>query len=80
MSVPINQQDYERFLKLAAAIKEVGIGEISIYTGHQRDRNGGGCYAHIELSTSALPAGKLEEIFKCASLPFAPKPALKEDY
>jgi len=72
MSVPLNQQDYERFVKLAAAIMEAGKGEISIYTGH--DHKNGGCYASIEMRSSSVSAEKMEEIFKCAPLPEAPEP------
>ena len=72
MSVPLNQNDYERFLKLAAAIMEAGQGEISIYTGHEH-RNGG-VYASIEMKTSHLSARKMEEIFGCTPLAEAPEP------
>ena len=78
MSVPLNQQDYDRFVKLAAAIMECGEGEISIYTSHdQKDK---GCYASIEMRASSLPAAKLEEIFNCAPLPKAPVPVVRNYY
>lgn len=64
MSVPLNQQDYERFKKLAEAIMDAGTGEISIYTSH--DHRGKGCYASIEMKTTTLDPRKLEEILSCA--------------
>jgi hypothetical protein len=71
MSVPLNQQDYERFKKLAEAIIESGEGEISIYIGHEKQPKG--CYASIEMRCSSVAAAKLEEIFNCAPLPQAPE-------
>ena len=70
MSVPLNQNDYERFVKLAAAIMAAGDGKISIYTGS--DTKDGTCYANIEMSTSKLDPKALEEIFGCTPLPEAP--------
>jgi hypothetical protein len=70
MSVPLNKQDYERFLKLAEAIMNYGIGEISIYTSNEEKPKG--CYVHIEIGTSTLPADILEQIFNCEPLPQAP--------
>jgi hypothetical protein len=80
MSVPLNQQDYERFKKLADAVMQSGEGEISIYTSHNRQPKG--CYVSIEMRCNSLASEKLEEIFNCAPLPAAPQPVMKsaDDY
>jgi hypothetical protein len=56
MSVPLNKQDYERFLKLAEAIMQHGQGEISIYTGASG-------YVSLEIKTANLPLPISNEIF-----------------
>ena len=56
MSVPLNQQDYERFKKLAEAIMQHGQGAISIYTGDKG-------YVSIEMKTNDLSLDTLNEIF-----------------
>jgi len=60
MSVPLNKQDYERFVKLADAIMKHGEGELSIYVGTDRKASN---YVHIELKTNNLSTGVLNEIF-----------------
>lgn len=78
MSVPLNQQDYERFKKLAEAIMLGGNGEISIYTSSQsRD---GKCYASIEMKSSKLSAKQLEEIFNCTLPEELPEPLKLDEY
>jgi hypothetical protein len=72
MSVPLNQNDYERFQALAESIMKNGEGEISIYTSHEH--RGGKCYVSIEMKSNSLPAEDLERIFKSAPLPASPAP------
>ena len=56
MSVPLNKQDYKRFIELAEAIMQHGEGEISIYTGDSG-------YVSLEMKTHSLPKVTLHQIF-----------------
>jgi hypothetical protein len=59
MSVPINEHDYDRFLKLANLLSKTE-GEISIYIGD----NG---YVSLELKTKSADVNAVREIIGAKS-------------